>query len=102
MLGGEEKNSPALAMSAAATLPVGCASRSASSEKASNILKVDGPKRIPNQTVEAGSSYAIARATRRKFSKSFSYPGFASKRTNNATFIIMSVRIVQPSQEMLP
>gem|GEM_PF-3804829 len=85
MDGGSENNSPACAIKAAATLPDRCAWRPASSGKASKMPKVDGPRRMPNQAVVAGSSMTRGRPPLRKLSTSFSFPGFASRRTNNAT-----------------
>src|SRR5258707_7149185 len=55
MEGGDERSSGALAISAAATRPDRCACRPASSGKASKMPKVEGPRRMANHALVAGS-----------------------------------------------
>src|SRR5690349_24338046 len=50
---------------------------------------VEGPRRIANHAVVAGSSRTIENAWRRKSSTSVSFPGAASRCTNNPTFTIL-------------
>src|SRR3954451_19332283 len=50
--------------------------------------KVEGLRRRANQAIVAGSSSTIARPPRRKSATSSSLPGFASKRTSNATLVM--------------
>src|SRR5262245_21419792 len=54
---------------------------------------VDGPRRIANQAVVAGSPWTIGRPPIRKLSTSASFPGFASRRTSNATLTIIYLLI---------
>ena len=79
--GGFASSSAAFAINAAATRPERCACRPASSGNASKMPKVDGPIRIANQAVVAGSSCTIASPPFKNDSTSFSFPGFASSRT---------------------
>src|SRR5690606_12946751 len=95
MDGGSENNSPAFAINAAATLPERWACRPASFGKASKIPKVLGPRRMPNQAVVAGSSLTMGRPLIRKLSTSFSFPGFASRRTNKATLTMTCLLLLQ-------
>ncbi|HEY6885060.1 MAG TPA: hypothetical protein VI278_13585 [Nitrososphaeraceae archaeon] len=55
-MGGFAKSSEAFSASAAATRPDRCACRPESSGKASKMPNVDGPIRVANQAVVAGSS----------------------------------------------
>src|SRR5438874_1583983 len=91
MVGGWEKSSAALCLRAAATLPERWACRPASSGKASKIPKVDGPSRIANHDVVAGSCCTMERPPRRKLSTSASFPGFASSRTSSATLTVSAI-----------
>ena len=84
MAGGVAKSSPALAFKAAATWPWRWACLPLSSSKrASKIPKVDGPRRRANQTMVLGSFSTRGKPLLRKFSTSVSFPGLASRRTNN-------------------
>src|SRR5580693_7167770 len=86
MTGGCASSSGAFAIKAAAIRPSRCAWRPASSGKASKMPNVEGPIRIANHAVVAGSCSASGKPPRRKASTSFSFPGLASSRTSNATF----------------
>ncbi|MGA8084083.1 MAG: hypothetical protein WB988_19700 [Candidatus Nitrosopolaris sp.] len=88
IVGGWAKSSDAFAVSAAATRPDRCACRPDSSGKASKIPNVDGPMRIPNHAVVAGSSWTSGSPSRRKLATSSSFPGFASSPMSSATLTI--------------
>src|SRR3546814_17523504 len=100
MDGGSENNSPAFAINAAATLPESWACRPASFGKASKILNVLGPRRMPTQAVVAGSSLAMGRPLIRKLSTSFSFQGFASRRTNKATLTMTCHMLLKRHHDM--
>src|SRR5262249_27241925 len=98
MTGAFAKSSGALAISAAATFPERCACRPASSGKASKMPKVEGPMRMANHAIVAGSCSTMARPPRRKLSTSLSLPAFASRRTYKPTF---SMRVSPQSRSLL-
>src|ERR1700722_10032637 len=83
--------SPAVIFSinAAATFPLRCASRPASSSKVSNIAKEDGPSLIAYHEIVPGSAFTKGTADRRKSATSFSLSGLASSGTYNANFVIL-------------
>src|SRR5262249_24081807 len=73
--------------------PFRCACLPASSGKASKIAKVEGPRRIANQLMVAGSCCARGSPLLRRFATSTSLPGFASKRTKSAVFTMESLLV---------
>src|SRR4029077_1097032 len=75
IVGGWESKSPAFAMSAAATLPLRCACRPASSGNASKIPKVEGPSGMPNQATVDDSCCTSAKPLVSKLATSPSFPG---------------------------
>src|SRR6202158_4149785 len=87
--GGLASNSPAFAINAAATLPLRCASRPASSLNVSKIANDDGPSWIANQVTVPGSALTSGSADLRKSATSFSLPGLASSGTYSATLDIV-------------
>src|SRR2546425_7479713 len=92
MAGGLASSSPALAISAAATLPLRWALRPASSLKVSNIANDEGPSWIANQVTVPGSASTSGSADFRNSATSFSLPGLASSGTYSATFDIVNSR----------
>src|SRR5271168_648844 len=90
--GGLANRSPAFAFSikAAATLPLRCASRPASSSNVSKMAKRDGPSWIANHEIVPASAFTQGTAERRKSATSFSFPGFACNGTYSANFVIAS------------
>src|SRR5258708_31145777 len=87
--GGLASNSPAFAISAAATLPLRCASRPASSLNVSKIANDDGLSWIANQVTVPGSALTSGSADLRKSATSFSLPGLASSGTYSASLDIV-------------
>ncbi|WP_208022735.1 hypothetical protein [Flavobacterium jejuense] len=57
----------------------------------SKIPKVDSPICQPYQFTVSGSSKTSGKALFRKSATSFSFPGLASKRANNANFSMIFV-----------
>src|SRR6266487_5944494 len=90
MMGGWEKSSDDRSFNALATSPERCASRPLLSGNVSKIPKVEGPKRTAYQLVVAGSFSTRDKPLRRNFSTSISLPFFASRRTSNATLVIVT------------
>src|SRR5260370_6007396 len=90
MAGGLASNSPAFAISAAATLPLRWALRPASSLKVSNIENGEGPSWMANQVTVPGSASTSGSADFRNSATCFSLPGLASRETYSATFDIVS------------
>src|SRR5260370_10632381 len=97
IVGGFASNSPAFAISAAATLPLRCASRPASSLNVSKIANDDGPSWMANQATVPGSASTSGSADLRKSATSFSFPGLASSGTYSASLDLRhSCTIVVP------
>src|ERR1700722_19899047 len=92
--GGFASSAEAFAINAAAMGPARCAFLSASLANASKMPKVEGPRRSANQTGVLVSCCASGNADSRNLATSPSFPGFASRRTNNASLTMVASLLV--------
>ncbi len=84
--GAVDKSADAFAISASAILPSRWACLPSSVLNVSKIPKVDGPNCKAYHLTVSGSASAYGKALFRKAKTSFSLPGLASTRANNANF----------------
>ncbi len=89
MLGGELSKVAALAIKAAAIWPFRCAWRPASSAKASNTPKVEGPNFKCEPGGGAGLGVGERQCAGQEVGKRSLLPGLASRRTNRASLVML-------------